>query len=115
MNNPCTICGAPGIPGLVQGAGKCRYHWNVEQYGEAWANHVRNQKPIPAHLRDRIRALMKAALLNKGKVPATEITEAYRSFDWSELASCIIYGSYDDDLVALCAEVWAEIDQEKKE
>jgi hypothetical protein len=27
-NNKCTICGGRGIPGLIQGAGKCQRHWN---------------------------------------------------------------------------------------
>lgn len=41
-NNPCTECGLPGIPGLVAGAGKCQYHWNVGQYGQAWADTARD-------------------------------------------------------------------------
>ena len=36
--NPCTLCGAPGLPGLIAGAGKCQYHWNVGVYGQAWAD-----------------------------------------------------------------------------
>lgn len=43
--NPCTKCGKPGIPGLIQGAGKCQYHWNVGAYGQAWADRVAEQKP----------------------------------------------------------------------
>lgn len=43
--NPCTKCGKPGIPGLIQGAGKCQYHWNVGAYGQAWADRVEEQKP----------------------------------------------------------------------
>lgn len=39
--NPCTICGAPGIPGLLQGAGKCQYHYDVGQFGKEWADKCR--------------------------------------------------------------------------
>jgi len=115
MDNLCTICGAPGIPGLVQGAGKCQYHWNVGQYGEAWANRIRDQKPIPPHLRGRIRALMKIAMAGGNAAVAPHVHAAMRQPDWSELAACVIDGPYDDDLAALRAEVWAEIDREKKE
>lgn len=40
--NPCTItnCGKPGIPGLLKGAGKCQYHYNVGQFGKDWADEV---------------------------------------------------------------------------
>lgn len=31
--NPCTICGMPGIPGLIRGAGKCQAHWNNGAHG----------------------------------------------------------------------------------
>lgn len=33
INNPCTLCGAVGIPGLIRGAGKCQAHWNNGAYG----------------------------------------------------------------------------------
>lgn len=32
-NNPCTICGKPGIPGLIRGSGKCQAHWNAGAFG----------------------------------------------------------------------------------
>lgn len=32
-NNPCTLCGFPGIPGMTRGAGKCQYHYNLGQFG----------------------------------------------------------------------------------
>ena len=39
-NNPCSICGARGIPGLIIGAGKCQAHWNLGAFGtpleETW-------------------------------------------------------------------------------
>lgn len=38
MSNPRTECGKPGIPGLIKGAGKCQYHWNVGAYGKEWAD-----------------------------------------------------------------------------
>lgn len=37
-NNPCTICGKPGIPGLFKGNGKCEYHWAAGVWGVAWAD-----------------------------------------------------------------------------
>jgi hypothetical protein len=33
LNNACTLCGRPGIPGLIRGAGKCQHHWNLGAYG----------------------------------------------------------------------------------
>lgn len=36
--NPCTLCGKPGIPGLIRGSGKCQYHWNAGTFGKAWAD-----------------------------------------------------------------------------
>ena len=43
LDNPCTFCGEPGIPGLIHGAGKCQYHWNVGQFGVEWANEVKRR------------------------------------------------------------------------
>jgi len=43
-NNPCTICGAPGIPGLLRGSGKCQYHYNIGQFGKEWADKVRDEE-----------------------------------------------------------------------
>lgn len=43
--NPCTLCGKPGIPGLISGAGKCQYHYNVGQFGKAWADYIYGQTP----------------------------------------------------------------------
>ena len=37
-NNPCTICGKPGIPGIIRGAGKCQYHWAAGVWGKAYAD-----------------------------------------------------------------------------
>lgn len=34
-NNPCTLCGKPGIPGLFSGGGKCQYHWNIGVWEDA--------------------------------------------------------------------------------
>lgn len=46
-NNPCTKCGKPGIPGLIDGAGKCQYHWNEGVWGKAWADAaLRTHAPI---------------------------------------------------------------------
>lgn len=39
----CTICGKPSIPGLLRGAGKCQYHYNVGQFGKAHADSVADQ------------------------------------------------------------------------
>lgn len=52
--NPCTVCGKPGIPGLVAGAGKCQYHWNVGAYGQAWADEAQ-LKALHAHYREQRR------------------------------------------------------------
>lgn len=41
MANPCTVCGKPGIPGLLKGCGKCQYHYNVGQFGKDWADRCR--------------------------------------------------------------------------
>lgn len=40
----CTICGAKTIPGLIRGAGKCQYHYNVGQFGKEWADQVEKLK-----------------------------------------------------------------------
>lgn len=54
-NNPCTKCGKPGIPGLINGAGKCQYHWNVGAFGQAWADQIEQERraAITAHYTDR--------------------------------------------------------------
>lgn len=41
VNNPCTICGKPGIAGMKRGAGKCLYHWNLATYGIQAAERAR--------------------------------------------------------------------------
>lgn len=46
-NNQCTICGKPGIPGLIRGAGKCQYHWNVGAYGQEWADECEARQCAP--------------------------------------------------------------------
>lgn len=46
-NNPCTICGQPGVPGLIAGQGKCQYHWNVGAFGKLWADHCEDRKREP--------------------------------------------------------------------
>ena len=43
-DNPCTICGKSGIPGLIKGCGKCQYHWNVGVYGQEWADKIEADK-----------------------------------------------------------------------
>jgi len=42
--NPCTICGKPGIPGLLRGQGKCQEHWTAGVWGQAWADKVHKPK-----------------------------------------------------------------------
>lgn len=56
MNNPCTLCQRPGIPGLIRRAGKCQYHWNVGVYGQAWADQLLIQETLmdPAELDNKI-------------------------------------------------------------
>ena len=44
VKNPCTICGEPGIPGLIRGAGKCQYHWNAGVWGKEYADRVRGRQ-----------------------------------------------------------------------
>lgn len=44
VKNPCTICGEPGIPGIIRGAGKCQYHWNAGVWGEEYADRVRGRQ-----------------------------------------------------------------------
>ena len=40
VKNPCTICGEPGIPGLIRGAGKCPYHWAAGVWGKEYADRL---------------------------------------------------------------------------
>lgn len=44
--NLCTKCGKPSIPGLIQGAGKCQFHWNEVVWGTAWANKCETRKGV---------------------------------------------------------------------
>ena len=44
VKNPCTICGKPGIPGLIRGAGKCQYHWNAGVWGKEYADRVHGRQ-----------------------------------------------------------------------
>lgn len=37
----CTLCKERSIPGLIRGAGKCQYHWNLALWGKAWADAIR--------------------------------------------------------------------------
>lgn len=37
----CTECNEPSLPGLVQGQGKCQYHWNAGVWGKKWADEVK--------------------------------------------------------------------------
>lgn len=46
-NNPCTKCGKPGIPGLIQGNGKCQYHWTEGVWGKAWADECEKRNNDP--------------------------------------------------------------------
>lgn len=70
-NNPCTKCGKPGIPGLIQGVGKCQYHWNVGAFGKEWADQVEQDRHsvvadllreamphLPGELQRRVRAAL---------------------------------------------------------
>lgn len=50
--NPCTICGEPGIPGLISGCGKCQYHYNVGQFGQEWADKVKRDMTTPLYIFD---------------------------------------------------------------
>lgn len=43
--NPCTLCGKPGIPGLIKGAGKCQDHWNLGAHGTP----LPHDRPMAAH------------------------------------------------------------------
>jgi hypothetical protein len=36
----CTICGAPSLPSLIKGQGKCQRHWTEGAWGKAWADKV---------------------------------------------------------------------------
>lgn len=36
----CTQCKEPSIPGMVQGHGKCKYHYCVGVWGKSWADTV---------------------------------------------------------------------------
>ena len=40
-----TICGGPGIPGLIAGCGKCQQHWNEGVWGK-----VGSTQPIAPQL-----------------------------------------------------------------
>ena len=42
----CTIpgCKEPSIPGLYKGHGKCQHHYNVGQFGQAWADKCKADK-----------------------------------------------------------------------
>lgn len=46
-NNKCTICGGKGIPGLIRGAGKCQYHWDLECYGREWVDKCHPERSTP--------------------------------------------------------------------
>lgn len=39
----CTLCDQPSLPGLLQGHGKCRYHWNLGNWGKEWADRVERE------------------------------------------------------------------------
>ena len=43
-NNLCTICGADGIPGLIKGAGKCQYHWDLGAFSKEAADSARRRQ-----------------------------------------------------------------------
>lgn len=48
--NPCTKCGAPGLPGLIPGAGKCQRHWNLGVWGydaSESMGYMRHPRPGP--------------------------------------------------------------------
>lgn len=59
--NPCTVpgCSNPGIPGLVQGCGKCQYHWHVGVWGKEWADEVERRNSAPPLAQDEHRPLFK--------------------------------------------------------
>ena len=44
-------CGKPSVPGLFRGFALCQYHYNVRQFGRAWADQVQleeeREKKIP--------------------------------------------------------------------
>jgi hypothetical protein len=52
IDEVCSIagCGAPSLPGLTTGAGKCNFHWAEGVWGRTWAlkcyaNRRRNARP----------------------------------------------------------------------
>lgn len=38
-------CAEPSVPGLVQGCGKCPYHWAEGVWGREWANECHPEHP----------------------------------------------------------------------
>ncbi len=40
MTQRCTKCDKPSIPGLINGCGKCQYHWNEGVWGKEWADRL---------------------------------------------------------------------------
>lgn len=60
----CTIpgCGKESIPGLLRGNGKCQYHYNVGQFGRAWADKVEaDRKTVDQILNGMARAFFASA------------------------------------------------------
>lgn len=52
---PCTLCEAKSIPGLIRGAGKCAYHWAELHWGTKWAAKCHPDHPeAKAYLRKAI-------------------------------------------------------------
>lgn len=56
-NNPCSICGAPGIPGLTRGQGKCQHHWTAGVWGKVWAEKVTTDSALVSSLSEVRREL----------------------------------------------------------
>jgi hypothetical protein len=86
-------CGKPSIPGLIQGAGKCQYHYNVGQFGKEWADKVEADKAaeqakfLPEHVA--------AALAFKERWTKARCKKrGYR--DWREALQVAYHQGWDD-------------------
>ena len=48
IDNKGTYCGKQGLPGLLRGEGRCRYHWALMNWGKDWADKVAKETPLNA-------------------------------------------------------------------
>jgi len=52
----CTQCTEPSIPGMLEGHGKCQYHWNAGVWGKEWADKVKaDQEAVAKAQRNYLR------------------------------------------------------------